>query len=642
MKIKLILAVGSLMIFPVMGLLAQTSDGQVAPIQSTSTATQKSSTVFPSKTAETPKRCGVYGYKFYNECSTPGNYKNVYAQCFDGSEVTLGDTTVCQSYEIWTRLANDACADNCETPQSLPKPPMPVISEVSKPVSVSPTPGVSQPITLATSPSTKCGVSSFATSNECGVGVYKNVSARCYDGFEVTLGEKTSCKSSELWNQYVKEVCASHCSKSAVSGTVPTVGGSGTVSTEVPTPIFYYKETTEGGNRSTPLGPSSVPIVAREWVSVCTTIDTLNQNYNESILELQKQEARSDKIKTADMTRSIENLKQYTEAAKKVCATDPQTAWLVAAPPKESGNKPVATVESKPVVMAMDRCDEMTQWENKIAYYKKLGNLKDTDLKKEGFSRKEIEDTLRELAVGTEKVRTQCVDQRKRTVAPKITAATRQAFIAETVKPVVAESGQEIREYYETGIEKAVSVKGEEKQMQELKTLKVEVNGLISNLIKSRKELEVSEFDTLVKEVKISRGEIKADDISVKTIEKKMFVNVGDRAVSVEPTEKQVLIRDKGLEVKTDEVTIKKNVLSVGGVDVQMSASEVTEKLGLTPTTIELKEENAKAVYTMKIDERRKLFWFIPLNVQRTVVADAENGNTLSEYRPWYNFLTAK
>ena len=94
--------------------------------------------------------------------------------------------------------------------------------------------------------------------------------------------------------------------------------------------------------------------------------------------------------------------------------------------------------------------------------------------------------------------------------------------------------------------------------------------------------------------------------------------------------------------MNTEAVMIKENVLSVGGVDVKMSASEVVEKLGLTPKTIELKEENLKAVYNMKVEERRKLFGFIPFNSQKTITADAENGHTLSEQLPWYNFLTTK
>ena len=99
---------------------------------------------------------------------------------------------------------------------------------------------------------------------------------------------------------------------------------------------------------------------------------------------------------------------------------------------------------------------------------------------------------------------------------------------------------------------------------------------------------------------------------------------------------------DKGLEVDASEVMIKENILSVGGVDVKMSASEVAEKLNIDPKAVELKEENAKAVYDMKIDERRKLFGLISFDRQRTVTADAENGNTLSEGLPWYNFLTTK
>lgn len=522
------------------------------------------------------------------------------------------------------------------------KPTEPVIPELtvsaSAPKPTIPAVTSTQTTVAATSPSTKCGVNSFAVSNECGLGVYKNAYAQCYDGFEVKMGEETSCKSTDVWNQYMKNACANHCSNGGESGTA-SAGGSTSAS-----PVIYAsRDDVGGGNRATPLIPSATPAPAREWVSVCSISDQLMQNYNELILELQKQEAKSDQIKIEDITRNIVNLKQYIAAQKKACA-DPQTAWQVAAPPRESENKPVPAIgnkPNKPVVVAIDRCNEVTQWETKIAYYKKLNDLNDTDLKKSGFSRGEIGKILQELSLGIEKVGAQCSNQSRIITTPG-TTTTVSVSTTETVKPVVIESGQEIGVYYKARLEKAVSAKGEEKQIQELKTLRDEIDGLISNLIKSRNELEVSELTSLVKEVTVSRGEIKADDISVKTTEKKMLVNIGDRPVSIEPTVSQVLIRDKGLEVNTDEVMIKENVLSVGGVDVKMSASEVTEKLGLTPTAIELKEEDAKAVYNMKIEERRKLFGFIPFNSHKTVTADAENGTTLSEQLPWYNFLTTK
>gem|GEM_PF-6655766 len=224
----------------------------------------------------------------------------------------------------------------------------------------------------------------------------------------------------------------------------------------------------------------------------------------------------------------------------------------------------------------------------------------------------------------------------------KPTAASNSSSSAEAVMPVAIESGQEISAYYKTKLERVVSPKGTQQQIEELKILRDEIDGLISNLIQNRKEMEVSELNTLVKEVRVSQGEIRADMIAVKTTGNKLFVNVGSASVSIEPTANQVLIRDGDLEVHTSEAVIKGNILSVGGVDVKMSASEVVKKLGLTPKTTELKEENAKAIYSMQIQERRKLFGFISFTMQRTVEADAENGNIVGEHFPWYSFLTKK
>jgi len=413
------------------------------------------------------------------------------------------------------------------------------LAQTSNALVPSPT-NITSPQTVAGWPSIpiKCGANTFVVNNECGVGAFKNAYVQCHDGYETTLGDATSCKSSETWQQYAKEVCVNRCSTGKKPNSVPK---------PLPQPTM--------NSRPTPLAP------------------------------------------------------------------------------------PIAI--DKPNIASVNRCDEIAQWENKIVYYEKLSGSNDADLKKDGFSREEIERILKDLLLGLEKVKTQCSSQ-SGTITALPTAITGSISVTETIKPVVVESGQEISAYYKIRLEETTSAKGEEKQIEELKTLRDEIDGLIANLIKSRKELEVSELNNLVTEVKVSRGEIKADNIAVKTTEKKMLVNVGDRPVSIEPTASQVLIRDKSLEIKTNEVTIKENVLSVSGVEVKMSASEVVEKLGVAPKTIELKEENAKAVYNMKIKEPRKLFGFIPFNVQKTVAADSANGNVLTERLPWYNFLTTK
>ena len=146
----------------------------------------------------------------------------------------------------------------------------------------------------------------------------------------------------------------------------------------------------------------------------------------------------------------------------------------------------------------------------------------------------------------------------------------------------------------------------------------------------------------MVNEVTVSAGQIKADDVAIKTTEKKILINVGDTAISIEPTQNSVLIKDNGLEVKTAGVSIKENMMSVGEAEVKMAASDVAQKLNVSPSSVELKAENQQAVYEMKTAENRKLFGFINLNVKKTITADAQNGNLLKEQLPWYSIFTTK
>jgi DNA-binding transcriptional MerR regulator len=485
---------------------------------------------------------------------------------------------------------------------SLMMSPLMALAQTSN-VPVPSTTNITSSQTTAVSPiPVKCGVNTFVVNNECGVGAFKNAYVQCYDDYETTLGDATSCKSSETWQQYAKDVCVSRCS----TGKEPNI---------IPKPLPQ-------------------PLPTPKPISICYISDNLMQEYDRLILELQK--AESDKVKTEEITKKIIALKQEIEKQRKECANAPQPTTTSRPVPLAP---PIAI--DKPITVSVNRCDEVAQWENKISYYKKFSGASDADLKKGGFSREEIEKILKDLSFGLEKIKAQCSNQSGTITAPP-TTITGSVSATEIVKPVVVESGQEISVYYKTRLEKTTTAKGEEKQIEELKALRDEIDGLITNLIKSRKELEVSELNTLVKEVKVSPGEIKADNVTVKTTEKKMLVNVGNRPVSIEPTASQVLIRDKSLEIKTNEVAIKEDALSVGGVEVKMSASEIVENLGIAPKSIELKEENARAVYNMKIEERRKLFGFIPFNIQKTVAADAANGNVLTERLPWYSFLTTK
>lgn len=486
-------------------------------------------------------------------------------------------------------------------PSAISPVPVPPSTDVAMPpVSVS----EASPIRLG-----KCGVNTYSVSNECGVGAFKNMYFQCYDGYEEKHGGESSCKSSDVWAKYAREICVNRCGVISPPAEV----------SEAPVPALK------------PL-PEIITITEANPIAVCYIPDKLTKDYNQLLLDLRKAEEAGDKEAAEIITQKITALKLEIERARKECLT-------TAVQPMPTSRPIEAPLPAAPVVI--DRCIEVSQWENKIAYYEKLANLSDRELKEQtGFSWEEVEKILSELPEGLVKVRAQCQAQTTTAVAKPM--AVSQTTIAEPVKPVVVESGREVSDYYKAKIENITAAGDTEEQIQNLKSLKVEIDELIEKLIKGRKELEVSEFSNVVSEIKVSKGEIKADDVSVKTTDKKILVNIGESSVSVAPTSRQVLIQDKNLEVTASEISIKDNALRVGNSEVKLAASKVAENLNVSPTAIELKEENARAVYKMKVAEPRKLLWFIPIKITKTLTADAESSDLLKEKLPWYAFLTTK
>ena len=446
----------------------------------------------------------------------------------------------------------------------------------------------------------KCGVNTFEVKTECGMNAFKDVYFQCYDGYEEKHGGEASCKSSEVWQKYTEKICLDHCGVIKEPEDVEEV---------IPEP---------------------------EPVSMCYISEKLMEEYNKLMRRLKQVEGTDNVTEEKEIRNRIYDLKQENEKAMLECnagAQEPEEDE----PPTEGRPR-----DTEPV--NIDRCGDLTRQEEKLAYYEGLRNLSDAEIiEKTGFPREElgIEEIVAEISENLKKVKEQCSLQMGTFETKPMTPIEREQ-ITEPINPVVPESGEEIDDYYKAKIFKITSVEDIDEQIESLTTLSGEIDKLIERLIKSRKEIEVNELGNVVTEIKLTRGEIKADNITIKTTAKKMLMDVGGRSISIEPTENDVLIRDGGLEVKATELSIKKNVLRVGAAEVKMAASLVAEKLQISPKSVELREEKEKAVYKMKVDEPRKLFGFIPMTIQKTMTADADNGDLLKEQRPWYAFLTTK
>lgn len=218
-----------------------------------------------------------------------------------------------------------------------------------------------------------------------------------------------------------------------------------------------------------------------------------------------------------------------------------------------------------------------------------------------------------------------------------------QILLPEPIKPTVVDSGQEISSYYRQKFQK-ITNEGRDvnAQVEALKNLRSDIDGLIGKLLQNKKEIGASEISSLVPEVKILPGEIKAHNVSVKTTDNKIRVGIGAQSISVEPKEQEVIINDNGTIVSAKSISIKDNAVTVGDSEIKLAPSEIIKKLQITPVSMELKEENSKAVYSLKTGESRKLFGFIPVQIEKITNADAANGNIINENRPWWSFLSTQ
>ena len=338
----------------------------------------------------------------------------------------------------------------------------------------------------------------------------------------------------------------------------------------------------------------------------CDAKQELYDKYNWLVIDLKDAELSGNKD-LASLRIQIAEIKNQISLLAVECASSTVT-------------KPVSTTGV---------CNSLKTWEEKLVYYNKLSGLGDDDLKAStGYSREDVKRIISEIQTGLEKIRLQCKGNTATIETP----------------PVVVDSGKELASYYKLRIEKIISSSNLDDQIIQLKDLRQEIDNLLVNLIKGKKEIGAAEISGFAKEIKISPGEIKADNAIVKTSDKRILIDIGTKQISVTPTEGKVLIMDKELEVQTDGVSVENNTLRVGSFEVKLTPGDAIEKLKITPNSMELKSENSKAVYKIKIDEARKLFGLFSVKMEKLLTADASGTETsiLNEDLPWWAIFTSK
>jgi hypothetical protein len=377
--------------------------------------------------------------------------------------------------------------------------------------------------------------------------------------------------------------------------------------------------------------------------------NALMEEFDRLVRMIEEAEHRDDQELAEALQEKIQVIKEEIGHAseKPTAVEEPLETQVVFQPPTVVGSSEGIVVNPSNI----DPCVEMKALEEKKQYYEALYALSDEELEGKGYHRgkEELRITIENLKKSIERARIECEGG-----VPSSGGGGGSTPISptETVpveyippRPIAVESGGEITDYYKRRIAEIAIEEAEiEKQIASLKELRNEIDRLIEELIKSKSEISAEEVSGLVTKIEVRPGEVKMDKVVVKTVDKSVVARIDNRELAIKPTRAQVIIRDENLEIKAPELSIENEVLRVGDSEVKLRPGAIIEEIKIEPKEIELKEENAKAVYKIKADENRKLLGFIPMKVEKILTVDAASTETniIKEEKPWWAFLTTK
>ena len=276
-------------------------------------------------------------------------------------------------------------------------------------------------------------------------------------------------------------------------------------------------------------------------------------------------------------------------------------------------------------------CQKEQSIRKKLDYYKKLISLKSEELKAKGYSKEEVAKIIAELNREMSKAHLMCVN-------PK--GISKMPLIA----PVAPSDGKDIVSYYKKKVDEVMSEnKNVDEQIGELKKLRNNINGMIKELIRSKKQVKYSEIKPLVKEMTIKPGEIQADQVSIETPEQKdIEVSVGKEGTDISVDKKRVRLGKKIKALILSPVKIDNGKIIIGGKEIKATPDEIAKKVKASPQAdINIVNQGNKPIYKVKNLLRKRFLGIFPVKFTQESEIDATQpgGKIIKIKRPWWSFL---
>jgi len=439
-----------------------------------------------------------------------------------------------------------------------------------------------------------------------GVGVVSSASndwSDCYVKCKTEFGGLDN--SSEL------DKCLKECElvSSSSSNSTKSVVAVGKVAVVKPVPVVVGS----GKNNNT----DSVHAVR------CVASDDYLKEYTALI---EKYELAGNEEEKEKILESIKDLKEKISRNK--CSVLTSSSSVTGVQKVEPG-----VVSVKPSLVAVDSCSELSDWNKKIEYYEGLLELSESELKKKGFSYKEVKKVLEELYNGRDRVKAACSG-----------TVSGSSGVEEPVEafpvhsPVVVSSASEVSSYYRQSVSDALNYDSVDDQIKALKEIQLEIDKLIARLLKEKEKIEFDELKEFGREIRVKPKVIEVGSQRVEA-EKQIEARVGNDTVTVSTSEQGVELKTNNQEVKVmKELVVSEEGLKLNDKVVKVSPNVISTALPELKE-VELDEQNNKPVYKAKVKNVRNLFFVLPIETEETVVVDAGSGVVESYEAPWWSFL---
>ncbi|MBM3229729.1 hypothetical protein FJZ26_04825 [Candidatus Parvarchaeota archaeon] len=330
---------------------------------------------------------------------------------------------------------------------------------------------------------------------------------------------------------------------------------------------------------------------------------------------LSEENLKEKGLKPEDLERMGAELSAHSEKLRVACA---------------EGQKPVLT-GTRGAARPANCIEFKTLISQRAQYLKQLQALGEEDLKAKGYSAKQLEKFSEEIRKMEKTLEEKC-------------SSRQDADSQELEKPIAATSGMEISDYFKLkvkGIMESEKPAGE--KIEKLKSIRGEIDSLISDLLKSHDKIDAGELAPVVSEIEVRPTEISADNVKIDSTSKELEVEVEDQKISIGQQDGAVVVGEQnGLKAKAQSLKLKNNELHVGDRVVRVLPAQLAQRIKGDIKSLDLAEEKNMAVYKAKVQKSARLFGFIPTSYEKTEVINAESGEKVSEEKPWWGAIATE